>query len=128
MKRIKISNGFTLVELLLAVFILSVGIGAILLLFSHSLNMSEIAWDRTQATTHSEYLLEEMQSRGSLQDITATDWQKWAQEENILTLPNDTIAVEFTDSKADPLDVQVKINWERNNRSNSLSLATKLTK
>ena len=122
------AKGFTLVELLLAVFILSVGIGAMLMLFSHSLSMSEIAWQRTQATAHAEFILEEMQLRESLQDIVRTDWQKWAIEEKLLTLPKEAVVVEFTDPKNDPLDIEVIINWERNNRASHLALATKLTK
>ena len=124
----KQSTGFTLVELLLAVFILSTSIVGILLLFSQSMLSTEYAWDKTVATSHAENILEEMQLKESLSEITNGDWNNWVRAQGLDTLPGESIDVLFANPAADPLDIQVTVNWVRKKRNAQVILRTKMTK
>jgi prepilin-type N-terminal cleavage/methylation domain-containing protein len=124
----KRKKGFTLVELLMAVFVLAVGIMGILLLYTNSMLSSEFAWDMTTATSHAEYILEEMQARESLNDIRSTNWGMWAQKQGLNTIPHETIAVDFPHVSGNPLDILVTVSWKRKLRTNHITLKTKMTK
>ena len=121
-------KGFTLVELLLAVFILTWAIGGVLLLYASSMISSQLAWDTIVATSHAEHILEEMQTRDSLGDILAVNWGSWAGGQGLNTLPDETIDVSFTDSDTNLLGVGVTVNWIRKSRTRHVDLKTKITK
>jgi len=122
------NNGFTLVELLLAVMILAGAIGGALLLYTTSMISSQQAWDTTVATTHGEHILEEMQARDSLVSILAVNWRDWVREQRLSTLPDEVIKVTFVDPRSDPLEVQVEVDWIRKSRARNVTLNTKITK
>jgi len=124
----KQNKGFTLIELLFAVFILSTSIVGVLLLFSQSLLSTEYAWDKTVAVSHAENILEEMQLKDTLSEIAHGDWTNWARAHGFDTLPQESIRVSFTDPAADPLDIEVAVNWVRKNRNAQVVLRTKMTK
>ena len=127
MKNSSQKKGLTLVELLIALFVLTVGILSLVLFFSNAINAIEYASDITAATSHAEYILEEMQRRDSLANITATDWTSWAQSEGFVNLPSETINVTFTNATADPLETQARIGWVRDSRQSNVSLMTRIT-
>ena len=120
--------GQTLAELLLAVFILSIGIISTLSFFSNALITTDYARDLTTATTHAEYILEEMQTRPSLFDLIHTDWAKLAQQEGFDMLPEENFDIAFLDPASDPLDIQVTVSWTKKMRKNNVILKTALTK
>ncbi len=122
------NKGFTFIEVLLAVFILSVGISAVLMLYTSSMLSAATAWDMTVATSNAEHMLEEMQARESLSDIVNTDWAHWAQDQGLNTLPKETFSVAFADPAGDPLNIQITVNWERKLKTNQIVLKTSLTK
>lgn len=126
--RNKGNKGFSLVELLLAVFILSVSIAGVLLLFSQSILSTEYAWDKTMATSHAEGILEEMQLRDTLTEVATADWAGWAVKQGFNTLPDEVITIFFADAVADPLDIQVTVNWIRKQRDSQVTLRTRMTK
>ena len=126
-KRLR-NKGFTFIELLLAVFILSVGISAVLMLYTGSMLSAAAAWDMTVATSNAEHMLEEMQARDSLADIVNTDWPRWAQDQGLNALPKETFGVAFADPASDPLNIQITVNWQRQLRTNQIILKTRLTK
>lgn len=115
-------------ELLLAVFLLSIGIVGTLLLFSNSILSSEYAWDMSVATAHADSVLEEMQARNSLSGITSTDWAQWTKDHQLNTLPAENIEIKFDDPAGDPLDIVVTVSWSRHDKNNKLSFKTKMTK
>lgn len=125
---LKRSKGFTLVELLLAVLILSGAVGGALLLYTASMASSQLAWDTTVATTHAEHILEEMQARDSLQAILALNWQGWIEGQGLNTLPGEKIDIVFADPGGDPLDVEVTVRWTGKLRAHRVTLETKITK
>ncbi len=121
-------RGFTFIEVLMAVFILSVGISAVLMLYTSSMLSAATAWDMTVATSNAEHILEEMQVRDSLADIVNTDWPQWAQDHGLNTLPKETFSVTFADPAGDPLNIQITVGWEKKLRTNQITLKTRLTK
>lgn len=122
------SIGFTLVELLVVAYILLVGICGILSLFVNTMTYTQSAWDLTTATSHAEHLLEEMQTRPTLGEIEAVDWNTWAQSQNLNTLPQETFTVTFKNLDNNPLDIQVVDQWQRNLRTSTVTLSTKMAK
>ena len=126
--KFKQKEGFTLVELLIAVLILAGAISGILMLFTTSMLSSQQAWDTTVATFHGEHVLEEMQARDSLNSILAVDWKRWVEEQRLNTLPDEVIEVTFADPDNDPLNIQVQVDWIRKSREYNVTLITKITK
>ncbi len=126
--KLRPNEGFTLLELLIAAYILLIGICGILSLVTNTMLSSESAWDMTVATTHAQHILEEMQSKNNLLDITSTDWNVWAQKEKLNTLPKEHFRITFGDLSQDPLEIHVITQWERKGRINQITLNTKLTK
>lgn len=119
---------FTLLELLVAAYILLIGICGILSLFTNSMLSTEEAWDITLATTHAQNILEEMQNKNTLSDIEGEDWSLWAQKQNLNTLPQEIFLITYGAPSADPLEITVVDQWQRKNRLNHVTLRTKLTK
>ncbi len=129
----KREKGFTLVELLIAVFILSVAIGGVLLLYTTSMMSSQLAWDISVATSHAEYVLEEAQTHDSIDEITRFNWKGWTDVQGLNTLPSETIDIAFSDLSRDEvtsplLDMQVTVNWVRKSREHDVTLRTKIAR
>jgi len=121
-------EGMTLVEVMVAVFVITIGVISCVA-FIASANLSTmVGRDLIVATTHGEYVLEEMHSRATLANITGTDWDDWAINQGLMTLPTENVAVVYVDAGADPLSIQATINWERNDRAHNISFLTELTK
>ncbi len=120
--------GMTLAEILIAVFVLSIGILSALMFFTSAMIATETARDMTEATTHAEYTLEEMKTRSSLANITGTNWVSWASGASLNTLPSETVTVTFVNASADPLDITVTVGWTKKGRSNNVALRTEMHK
>ena len=125
---IKVSHGLTLVELLIAVFVLTVGISGILLFFVQSMASSQQAWEYSQAAMHADYILEDIQARPSISEIMSVNWTSWAQEENLNSLSEEQVAVEFPQAKADWLEILVNITWKHKDRPQNFEVKTSITK
>ncbi len=125
---LKKHGGFTLLEVLIATFVLVLGIVSTFLFFTNAMTSTQYAADVTTATSHAEYVFEEMKTRAALSDITNTNWTTWAQNENLNTLPQESIVVQIADAQGDPLDIQLAVNWTRKSRQNNVNLRTQMTK
>lgn len=121
-------TGLTLIEVLIAGFVLTVGIASTLLFFSHAMISTQLAGDMTLATSHAEYILEEMQTRDTLSNIALTNWPQWASDEGLNMLPNETFTVTFLNPSKNPLDVNVVVSWVRNSRPLNATLTTAITR
>jgi prepilin-type N-terminal cleavage/methylation domain-containing protein len=128
MRKILHKKGFTLLELLIAAYILVIGISSTLLLNVTAMSSTQFAWDLTVATTHAEHVLEEMQIQDTLLDILNTNWTLWAAQQQLTTLPDEKIEVLYGDPDGDPLDIEVIVEWKRKLKKNTISFKTKLTK
>ncbi len=124
----KTLKGFTLMEILVSLLILSIGIVGILLFLSRSMSAIDFANDSIVASSHGEYILEEMRTRDSLANIISTNWENFALEENLDTLPSESINIYFPTPANDPLEIQATIEWTRNSRQNNIILTTEMTK
>ena len=124
----KNEEGITMLEVLLTVFVLSIGILSSLMYFTASMNAGELAKDITVATTHGESILEEMSSRPTLANITSTNWEIWTTTAGVTPLPSESIAVVYQNPASDPLAIDVTVSWTRRSRQSSVSLSTELTK
>lgn len=128
MRSLRGSQGLTLLEVLFTALLLLAGIGGALLLYTNAMVTSGFSAEMTVAASHAENVLEEMQSKFSLADVTGMDWEKWFQESGLPTLPQETLRVRFTNPNADPLDIQATITWQQKSRTNTVSLQTQMTK
>ncbi len=122
------NKGFSLVELLITIFILSLGTISTLLFFITVLHSTQYGSDLTTATSHVESIFEEMKTRTTLADIANTDWPSWAQSQGFVTLPSETITAAIVNPSADPLVIHTTASWIRNARQNSVILSTEITK
>jgi len=118
----------TLAEVLLAAFFLTTAISGMLLFFSQAMISAEMSRDITVATAHAEYILEDMQSRDFLGEIVTTDWNQFAVDQGLKTLPQETIDVQFANEFSNPVDVKVTVGWTKRLRANKVVLDTKITK
>ena len=125
---LKNRRAFTLAELLVTALVFLASFVGVLFLFTNAMSSTEYAGDLTTATSHGEHILEEMKTRATLTDITSEDWQDWALNDNLLTLPQETVQVSYVDTNADPLDIEVEIGWTRKSRNYEINLRTQMTK
>ena len=120
--------GLTLIELLIAAFVLSVGIVSTLLFFSSAMLSADFAGDITVASTHAEHVFEEMRSRNSLLDIASTNWEQWAEAEQLNSLPNEYFKVNFTNAESNPLEVTLDVDWTKRSRNHKVTMYTTVLK
>ncbi len=129
-------KGFTLPELLLAVIILAVVLSGLLMLFINCIFLNEASRNLTTATTHAEYIMEEIRGAGliGLEDrIGANEWDLDAAEiqsppYNLTPLTNETIITTTVLPSGNPLGVSVKVNWsDRTHREREIELQTLIT-
>ena len=118
----------SLLEVLIAISILSGAMLSVFLFLAKAIISTENSNDLITATSHAEYLLEEMHTRTSLANITSDNWSNWAQSAGLNTLPSETIAVNFPDTGSDPLEVQTTVSWTKNSKANAVVLTTEITK
>ena len=118
----------SLAEILVAVFVLSIGILSMLMFFSNALQATEYARDLTVATSHGENVHEEMVTQLTLANITATDWDDWRIAEGYDTLPFEQVSVAYVNALSDPLDITTTVSWIRHERQNNVVLRTQMTK
>ena len=69
-----------------------------------------------------------MQALQSRHELMGRNWDSWAKEEGISTLPGENIKVTFADEFINPINIQVAISWTKKLKTNTITLATKLTK
>ena len=127
MKKMK-ATGVTFVELLITVFVFTGAILGTLMFFVNAMVASQYAKDMTVATSHAEYIMEEMESRSTLANITSTNWVNWCVSQNIPSLPSEVINITFTNAAADPLAINVNVRWLTKTRALNETFATRMTK
>jgi type IV pilus modification protein PilV len=124
----KKTRAMTLVEVLVAVFVLTIGILASLLFFTRAMKATQSAQDLTLATTIAEGVLEEMRLRPTLTDIQQTDWSSWREGAGFNSLPGEQLAVTYANPGGNPLQIEAKVSWDRSGRPGEVKLATEMTK
>ena len=127
-QKIREKSGISLVEIMISVFIISIGVTGSLAYFTAAKSATRLARDTTTATAHGEYILEEMRALSTQADITANDWAAFISAQSLDTLDNEAIQIAYVDQDADPLNITITVNWTTNTRARSISLVTELTK
>ena len=125
-------SGFTLVELLLAAAILAYALSAILASFINTVALNETSRNLSTATTHAEYVLEEIRNTtfaSIATNINAGNWN-WntatISGNGLTALNNESIAV--TVSGTTLLDVIVTVTWrDLKSRVRTQNLRTLIT-
>ena len=127
----KQSKGFTLLELMIAMFILTVGLLGILLTNTTSKNASVRMNERILALQDAQRVIELMRSTSSVGNFPGNVTNAYPNGSPILgfdTLTNEAISVDYTDIEADPLDVTVNVTWsELGTRDATTQLRTLIT-
>ncbi len=128
----KIKSGFTLPELLLAAAILVFVLAGLLALFLNCLILNEANRNLTTATSHAQYVMEEIKNTGfasikSKADNGDWDWSTATIGSKGLTaLNNESIGTNATGT--DLLDIVVRVEWEdRNARARNIELRSLFT-
>lgn len=119
-------KGLTLAELMIAAFIMVFSVSAILLLFMNCIFMNTASRNTTVATSHAQYLLEEIRNT-PFASIPAT-WDGQTRDslnnpEGFSLLDNESIIISAP--SADPIQVTVDVYWYDDGvRARSIELQT----
>ncbi|MBL7070033.1 MAG: hypothetical protein ISS27_01000 [Candidatus Omnitrophica bacterium] len=121
-------EGFTLPELLFAAAVLAFVLVSLLFIFTSCLFLDESSRNSTLATSHAEYVIEDIKDTSFAQiPAMAGTWDTSAITAaglNPVTGESIVIAV----SGVNPLNINVTVNWsDRGNRSRSISFSTLIT-
>lgn len=136
------SNGFTLVELMIAVLIFASAVVIMLLAFVSAEALTESSRNLTQAVEDAQTVMErirdDLQSSAdpeafvaAFPESTYEDWvidqQNGDTQFNDLT--NEAVEVTYGDAGEDPLPISVEISWEeRGGRQRSTVIETQMTR
>ena len=121
-------DAFTLVELLMAIVILTVGVFGVLSFVINTSYSIQLARDLTVATTHANYILEEMKASDTLAEITSTTWDVNSLDAQADVLSNEVITVTYDDAAADPLHITINVAWSNSRGSYATNFITEMTK
>lgn len=122
-------RGFTLVEVLMAMLVFVVAVVALLMLYIGVSSLRESSRNMAQAMADARTVLEEIReaSGASLAGVTGTDWTGWASDNNLTSLPDEVVTVEYADEAADPLDITVQVDWTERGRARTAVVETLVT-
>ncbi|HTY44824.1 MAG TPA: prepilin-type N-terminal cleavage/methylation domain-containing protein [Patescibacteria group bacterium] len=122
---------FTLVELLIAVMVVSIAFLAILQLFSAILFSTEVNRNTSIAMTHLLYVLEDIKSTKFVDISTKINAGNWNMNSTQITaaglqsLTNETIQAQVSGAGTSLLTVTATANWfDNRNRARTISLKT----
>ena len=124
-------KGFTLVELLLVVGFLVFAVSASLMLFANCILLNEYNRSLTIATSHAQYVMEEIKDQnfsGIETRINNGDWD-WGLSEitarGLSSLDGEAIVTSEIGGVSDLLNVTATVSWQsRGGRVNNMTLET----
>lgn len=122
--------GFTLMEVVIATFIVAVGVVALVSAFLSGLILIESSRGMAQAASDARSVFEEMRrlSAGGTQPIITRDWTSWSRSSGLTGLSSESVTVSFRNPADDPLEAKVTVNWSERNRNRSTSFTALITK
>lgn len=117
-RKLSTRNGFTILELMLAVLILLTAILGLLVVFINCMFLSETNRNMVTATNDAQYILEQIKSTpyASIQSYAPPDLDN---------LPNENIAFQAT-AGTRITQVDVTISWTERGRNKNLQLSTSI--
>jgi len=126
-------RGFTLSELLLAAAILAFVLAGLLALFLNCVVLNDANRNLTVATTHAQYIMEQIKGTDFAQletNINSGNWdlntsQIQSTPYNLNALNNETINTNVGIGTTNPLEISVIVQWnDRGGRPRSVGLNT----
>jgi len=124
-------DGFTLIEVLISFFVISL---TIVVFIGGNVKLqqnAEVAFERSQAVKDAHRVIEDMRDHantGTFPDDLLAEYPDDGEVSGYSTLPDEVVTVDYADTGADPLDVTVTVSWTAANRmSLSSSLRTMIT-
>lgn len=123
-------RGFTLIEVVVSTFILTVGILALLGTFLSGLALVESSRGTSTAAADARAVFEEMRrlSGNSLTQVTGRNWTVWSTQAGLSGLPNESVAVTYRNPAADPLEATVTVSWQDRGRNRSAVFTSLVTR
>jgi general secretion pathway protein I len=116
--------GFTLLEIIIALTILSIGLVSAIEVFSNNLRLVLFSKDYTQALLHAREQIEEASLSSSLEEGAETgefsDGYKWQRTITPYLLDEE----EEEPSPAKMFEIRVKVSWSSGNRTRDVELTT----
>jgi len=126
-------SGFTLVEGLFAIVLMTIVIAAVGSSFQYAASMNAFAQDKIAAANDAEKTMEEVRrvanSSGLAATSTASTWTTWISAQTFSGLPDESVAVTFPAGTAgDPLQVLVTVTWSEKSATRAFKLYSLVTK
>jgi prepilin-type N-terminal cleavage/methylation domain-containing protein len=124
-------KGFTLIELMVSLFIIVVGLLGIILANIYTQRTSDGTYEKMVAVQDAHRVLEMMRSAsktGTFPANVTSAFPQGAAVAGFTNLSTERVTVTYSDALGDPLDVTVTTSWrERGMRNTSTQLRTLLT-
>lgn len=130
------NEGFTLLELLIGIFVMIIALFSLLNSNLAGFKLNEISKDNFIATADAQRVIEQIRSRAntSMSLITGENWTLWAASNGCILLSGEQILVNFIDRDGNgnpfddnPLEVSVNVIWQERGRARLLSFSTLVT-
>ena len=126
-----VSRGFTLLELLAAIVVVSLGLLGLLAVDSQVRKANEATYERMVAVQDAQRVLELMRNAsasGNFPANVARSYPNGGAVSGFNNLTGEQVTVTYADAAADPLDITVTANWrEHGLRNASTQLRTMMT-
>lgn len=122
-------RGFTLVEICMTIVIFAISMVALLGFYLGTARINESGRNLTQAMNDARVVMEAIRdaSAGGVAAVTATNWTDWAQANGLTSLGNEQIVVTTGAVNADPIQVNVRVNWLERGRARTTAVDTLVT-
>ena len=138
MEQSKSERGFTLIEIMITVAIMSVALIGLLYANTKIQQSGNVAFERAVAMQHANQVIENMRNLAvtSLATVTGTFTNGgtvassyYTQTSATESLPSEAVTVSYVSTSADPLDTTVTVTWSAGGvRTVSKSVRTLITK
>jgi prepilin-type N-terminal cleavage/methylation domain-containing protein len=122
-------KGFTLVEIMMSMLVFAISMIALAGFYISTARLNESSRNLTQAINDARVVSEAIRdtSTAGLAAVTATNWTNWATANSLTSLSNEAIAVTYGALNADPLQVQIRVNWLERGRAKTTAIDTLVT-
>lgn len=128
-------SGFTLIEILLAITLITIVIAAVGASFQYAASLSSFAQNKITAANDAERTMEEVRRVANASGLTgsnsasdSTYWTTWLSGQTFSGLPSQSVSVTFpAGTGTDPLQVLVTINWSEKGTTRTFRLYSLVT-
>lgn len=127
--------GFTLIEILMAIALITVVILATGSSFQYAVNLNAFAQNKITAANDAEKTMEEVRRIANANGLTgsssagdSTYWSSWISSQTFSGLPSEAVSVSFpAGTGTDPLQVLVTVSWAEKKATRNFRLYSLVT-